>query len=373
MLLGYVTETRDSPRLPIDIFALHLMGFVLLVLGLLHALYLGPNGQTPYRTFLYYLTIFGFPMVLIGIVTWLHSHQFNDPEQWRTVVWVIGGLAVLLTLTSLHIMDVGYSQAQATTMLLSSANLGAILGVVGGFREVQLSQRIAEITSLETANQLQQDHNETLDFVSKMLRHHLLNAMNIVLGRVELMEERVTTEQTQDLRIIHMQAMRSVGMIENFQELIRGLSGDVSVCPIDMSSLLDKELDTIDYWFPEVSINRKLESGIRVLGYDGLERTINELLVNAAKHNDNPSPTMEVSITKSGEDATIRIEDNGPGMCDETKQAYFKSGKHGKDSLGEGIGLYLAETAVNTLDGTICIEDREPTGTRVNMELPLAN
>ena len=94
------------------------------------------------------------------------------------------------------------------------------------------------------------------------------------------------------------------------------------------------------------------------------------LLENAVTHSDRDAPSIRVDAVDEGPAVRVAVADDGRGIPDRLKEAYFERGAHGEHSLGEGLGLYLAESVVSAAGGRIDIEDNEPRGTRVTVVLP---
>jgi signal transduction histidine kinase len=69
----------------------------------------------------------------------------------------------------------------------------------------------------------------------------------------------------------------------------------------------------------------------------------------------------------------VRVADNGPGIPDEEKDRVLEWNVKGADSPGTGLGLAIANTVAERYGGTLWIEDNDPGGTVMNVELPLTS
>jgi len=86
---------------------------------------------------------------------------------------------------------------------------------------------------------------------------------------------------------------------------------------------------------------------------------------------------VQVAATRDGDDVVIRVEDEGPGVPPEAREAIFnrfhsdrpKSEQFGRHS---GLGLAIAKAIVEGHNGTIAATDRDnaPTGARFVIRLP---
>jgi signal transduction histidine kinase len=75
-------------------------------------------------------------------------------------------------------------------------------------------------------------------------------------------------------------------------------------------------------------------------------------------------------VTDIGDTATITVTDNGPGIPADRREDLFEMGGRGRESDEPGMGLFLARTVVERLDGDIGIEDHDSDWVTVTVRLP---
>ena len=112
---------------------------------------------------------------------------------------------------------------------------------------------------------------------------------------------------------------------------------------------------------------------------DRLARAINAIVDNAVSF----SPAgglVEIAAAHVGEEIRIRIDDEGPGVPPEAREAIFNrfhSIRPEEDSFGRhsGLGLAIAEAIVKGHGGEIDVQDRDdaPSGARFTIRLPAAD
>jgi signal transduction histidine kinase len=106
-----------------------------------------------------------------------------------------------------------------------------------------------------------------------------------------------------------------------------------------------------------------------------LSRVIANLLDNAAKYGDGAS---RVELRKHGDAVLIAVEDNGPGVLPEDREAIFhrfnrgSSAGHRRGIDGVGLGLALVAEHIRLHGGEVWVEDRTDgqAGARFVIELP---
>jgi signal transduction histidine kinase len=94
---------------------------------------------------------------------------------------------------------------------------------------------------------------------------------------------------------------------------------------------------------------------------------LQNLLENAARHG---ASRLRVHGEQQS-DGTVRVlvDDDGPGIALEDREAVFELFQHGSDSRGSGLGLATCRRVVERHDGRIGIEDAPDGGTRVAISL----
>lgn len=103
-----------------------------------------------------------------------------------------------------------------------------------------------------------------------------------------------------------------------------------------------------------------------------MDRILDNLLSNAARHTPQQAQVW-VNATLSGDDLTITVEDNGPGIPDHLKAMIFEPFKQGASNLhvpGSGIGLSLVSRFAEMHGGRAWVEDRPGGGARFVFLLP---
>ena len=112
---------------------------------------------------------------------------------------------------------------------------------------------------------------------------------------------------------------------------------------------------------------------------DRLARAINAIIDNAVSFSP-PGGLVEVAVARVGDEVRIRIDDEGPGVPHEARDAIFNrfhSVRPEGESFGRhsGLGLAIAQAIVNGHDGEIDVQDRDdaPSGARFIIKLPAAD
>ena len=104
-----------------------------------------------------------------------------------------------------------------------------------------------------------------------------------------------------------------------------------------------------------------------------VERIVENLLVNAAKHTP-PGTPVHVSVSATPDGAVIAVEDEGGGVPDELREKIFEEFRQGTDapqaSPGVGVGLTLVRRFAEMHHGRAWVEEREGGGASFRVFLP---
>jgi two-component system CheB/CheR fusion protein len=212
--------------------------------------------------------------------------------------------------------------------------------------------------------------------------HELKTPMAALHGYLQLIERSLGAAGTSgsDVAIYTTRALaqtRRMGqLVERLFEVSRIQSGqlDLVIEPIDLVELVHHAIDVSEGLREAPPI--EISIAPRTLGLNGdpgrLEQVFVNLLGNAVEHAA-ATPTIDVSIRRSGRTAIVVIQDHGPGIPSRELpfvfQPYVRLG--GAQSAGLGLGLFLARDIVTSHGGTIQIASRRRQGTTVTVRLPI--
>jgi PAS domain S-box-containing protein len=165
---------------------------------------------------------------------------------------------------------------------------------------------------------------------------------------------------------------------------------DARMAPTDLEALLEKTvaLAAHDYDlrkkhdFREIEIIRDFEANLPPVPCVATEvgQVVLNLLRNASqafgpeKHPAKP-PSISLRLRREKEYVRIEVEDNGPGMDEETRKRVFEPFFTTKDvGVGTGLGLSVSYFIVTSHhQGTMTVDSGPGRGARFAMRLPLEN
>lgn len=236
---------------------------------------------------------------------------------------------------------------------------------------IALAQDVTE----EVERQRQLEHErERLELLVRLIRHNLLNSLNVVDARLKEVEGRVDFEVSSHLDT----ALERTDDMVNLVQTIRSLTdatvrdSDRELEAVDVDDVLAREVSSVTSTYPEADVSLESTASAEVLADELLAEAIENVLHNAVQHNDRENPTVDVEARETGEFVDITVEDDGPGVPSHIKDWFLDKGTQGFEEPGVGFGLHLVREIIESYGGTVSIADREPRGTMVRMRVPAA-
>ncbi len=307
-------------------------------------------------------------LINIGLVAagvWLARSRCDGDEVFRIAGWVLlgmGTIGLLATWTITHQNIRGEPFMHGPFVTVNNLSAGGLIGFAFGWYDV-VRARHREQAETERAR---------LDFIHSALRHNVLNGVNVILGRVDLLGGELEQRHRGHLEIIRDRGDELRRFTEATNALIENFLGK-STSPtrsIDLRTLLEQEIDKCRRRFTEAEFHLDLEEEDSFEGDDLASELFSNVLSNAVIHNDKPGPEVTVTAVRQNGSMLIRVADNGPGIPDAEKDRMLEWNVRGTDSPGTGLGLPIARTIARRYDGDLRLEDNEPEGTVVTIELP---
>ncbi len=183
-----------------------------------------------------------------------------------------------------------------------------------------------------------------------------------------------TTEQS--LERIQAQSLRMTALVEDLLLLARLDEGQELVYgTVDLTRLAVEAVGDARPAGPDHAWSIDVDDEPVELAGDTarLNQVVANLLANARTHT--PAGTeVTVSVTREGEDAVLRVHDDGPGIDPSVASqlfARFSRADRSRDRKtgGTGLGLSIAKAIVEAHNGTLTVEST-PGDTTFEMRLP---
>jgi signal transduction histidine kinase len=261
-----------------------------------------------------------------------------------TARWCVvgaGGMLVLVVLTLLGStpggvpgLDAVRSQTYLSNFLIGGSVGGTLTGLYASRNRRQHSE-------------LQQQANR-LEVLNRMLRHEVLNSVNIIRGYATL------DRDTPDAReIIAGRSDDIEGTIEQVTYLTwSAKTSRTSPETVDLGACLRASAEAVREQYPHASIAVDSE-GPSVRANDRLEQVFTNLIENAVVHATGETPTVAVTVETTATSVRVGVHDDGDGLP-EPQQALLETGEITEfDDPRDGYGLNVVRLLVESFGGAI--------------------
>ncbi|KAB1197933.1 MULTISPECIES: PAS domain S-box protein [Haloferax] len=251
--------------------------------------------------------------------------------------------------------------------------------VIRDGRVVALRGTIQDVTARRSRERELERMNAELEALNRIIRHDIRNDMAVIVGWAELLDDHVDDEGHDILARVLSTGRHTIEITEVSRDLIETMSGDtVGTHPVSLVDSIERELSVRHEAYPNATFEIDGEiPDVAVRANPLLASVFGNVLGNAIKHNDCDTTvtlSAQVDASDDGDDVVVvRVADDGVGIPDSRKEVVFGKGEKGLESSGTGLGLYLVNKLVESFGGSVRIEDNDPTGTVVVIELPVAS
>jgi two-component system sensor histidine kinase CpxA len=208
--------------------------------------------------------------------------------------------------------------------------------------------------------------------------HELRSPLSRLMVALSLVKQGPAEEATENLDRIALEARRLDTLIGQLLALTRIDSGvdRGSPTPFDLTNLVQEVANDGD--FEARARNRsvliKQADACPVNGFEALLRSAVENVVRNAIRHTAEGTAVEISLQISNPRALLRVRDYGSGVPESMLSEIFLPFRRGANgnSEGAGLGLAIAERAVNVHRGMIRAMNAPEGGLVVEIDLPLA-
>ena len=235
-------------------------------------------------------------------------------------------------------------------------------------------ERVAKERELRESRELVSTRNDQIEFFNSVLRHDLLNGMQILRGHADMLADTVDEELQSHVEVIDDYSGDIVDLTQNVRAVTKSFGeGSSTLEAVDPGGLLAETVSKTRASHDTVTVTLGVDPDTlpRVRANEFLAAVFENLLGNAVEHNDSDHVEIAVDAVVDSETVTVRIADNGPGIDDAAKQAVFERSTTSEDTGSIGFGLYFVRVMVERYGGDVWFEDRDDRGGTVAVvELP---
>jgi signal transduction histidine kinase/ActR/RegA family two-component response regulator len=254
--------------------------------------------------------------------------------------------------------------------------------------EQRVSERTAELQAvaaeLRNREEALREADRSKDEFLAVLAHEIRNPLAPIRTAVHLLrlKELPQAQRMKARDVIERQVEHLVRLIDDLLDVSRITRGAITLQleQVDVAEVIARAVETtrplIDARQHEILVELP-EQAMKVdADLTRLSQVIGNLLNNAAKYTD-PGGRLVVRAERAGDEAVIRVRDNGMGIAGHMLPKVFDlfaQADHGlgRQSGGLGIGLALVRRLVDLHGGKVSAQSEGPgCGTEMTVRLPI--
>ncbi|MFB6084037.1 MAG: histidine kinase N-terminal 7TM domain-containing protein [Halorientalis sp.] len=218
--------------------------------------------------------------------------------------------------------------------------------------------------------QKQQELDLLKQVLSRVLRHNVRNDLSVVKANAQMLAEETSGLEAERLRTIMDKSDNLLDASEKARTVEKLLSGERTRSEFDVTELATEAIETTRREFPDVSFETDLPESCPVHAHWALSTAVENVIENAAMHNDAADPQVVVTADCGDERATLRVADNGPGIPYKEVEVLERREETALEH-GSSVGLWLIDWIVDLSRGDISFENTDR-GCTVTIELDAA-
>lgn len=303
---------------------------------------------------LFHLIFVGIPGgILMYAGYWMPRSDISPQYYPRVVAWIVGGTGVMFGFIVLRDLHPGVTVEWTVGTQSIALMIGSIGGLLIGIQESRVKTRTEELAERTRELKEREQHlarqNERLEEFANVVSHDLRNPLNVASGRLELAQDDCDSKHLSNIESAHK---RMNTLITDLLTLAQQGQTPADRSIIQLANLVKNcwenvQTNNTTLRIETDSIIRAEESRIRQL-FENLFR-------NSVEHADS-----DVTITVGDLNSGFYIEDDGPGIPSDERDAVFQTG-HTTSEQGTGFGLSIVKRVVEAHEWKIQVTEG-PTG-----------
>jgi signal transduction histidine kinase len=317
----------------------------------------------------------GFSIVILGIA-------LQPLKRMHALGLTLFSLIIFKILGSIHNMQF-VTPAQSYGLYNLVVSVAVALVTIYVFDLIRLNSyrnSMAQWMASEELNKANQLKNQLFQIAA----HDLKDPLQVIIGYTDMLKMRLGNDRSisEKLKIMHRSTERMIKLIAGLMEITNLESGKLKLhkSHINLGKIVNTAVKSHEKESQQKN-QKLLYSTEQSCILDGdqmmLRQVANQLINNAIKFSP-PGATIWVTVERleTGESATLKVQDEGPGLTKEDIQRVFSkfqdlSTKATGGEASTGLGLAIAHDLVSLHEGTISVESEPEKGCTFIVTLPL--
>lgn len=201
--------------------------------------------------------------------------------------------------------------------------------------------------------------------------HELRTPLAVIRGQAESITDGVYPADAEHLQPILEATATLERLVEDLRTLSLSEAGELELRwePVDLAELATDVVSTFKAQAQAIGVDLTSDGTTPTIEGDSvrLRGVLANLVTNSLKHS-HSGGHISISVTATGDGASITVKDDGEGIPPELQPRVFDRFVKGAASSGTGLGLAIAKDIVEAHGGTISVTSTP--GTTIEIRLP---
>jgi signal transduction histidine kinase len=302
---------------------------------------------------------------------YLAREPFPVERNRRIFRWCLVGIAVWLVVNTATMVSFGrFAFWGVVGWLRGAIAWGGAFGLLIGIVE---ARAITNAVAAEQAR-LRAEHldktRELVDYMNSLIRHEVLNSVNVIHGRGTLLRSEMPEEWSHHdhVETILRRSDDIESVVKDVRTIMESVHDSDDYEPIDLRETVLEEVEKARDLAPNVDITVEIPKQTYVCADEMLGIVFGNLLSNAVEHNGGEVLQVSVSASQDGDAVTVQVADNGSGIGHDAREKLFERPTSG--SINHGFGLYIVNYLCERYGGTLELTRSDEEGTVFTVMLP---
>jgi len=311
--------------------------------------------------------LFGTVILLLGVH--IERSELSPEERREVILWCFSAFLLFFWLAVWSELDAVLA-ATLTRELVSNV---VVFGSIGGAFGAIIGVNRGRAARNEILAERTEDQRETLELLTRLLRHDIRNDMQAINGHAGFLADEVSEGGESSLAVIEQRSDAVLRLLEDTSTLLETLGSDRELRPVSLSRVVEKEANGVRDGHPAATIETDVPDDIRVVADGLLHQLFLNLLSNAVAHNDPEDLTVRVVARRRDDAVDVTVSDDGTGIPEAVRERCFELGEKGPASGGDGLGLYLVSRLTDLYGGGVEVGEAPGGGARFDVTLPASS
>ncbi|MBU8908751.1 sensor histidine kinase [Desertibacillus haloalkaliphilus] len=243
------------------------------------------------------------------------------------------------------------------------------------FKKEEKQQKEKIEQQLEKTETSSDHYDAVIGRMAAFFAHEIRNPLTSIMGFTQVLENKPNIKENPDtshyISIIKEEATRMESLIQELLSLSNSHIHQDNLSLIDVNHSIEKIVTIYQVHAAEKNIEIKadLSDETYIFGNaNRFERVVINLIKNSIEAIEEHG-AIDIKVTRENKWVTISMIDTGPGIPSDQLEQVFYPFYTTKDE-GTGIGLSICKTIIETLRGTLEIQNKPPKGAHVMIKIP---